>query len=87
MTILEWRSNPETVKLAAELLRNPTMQLMLDTLSSRAIVAAQPLGASPDDKATILGEAIGYRACLDSIRLMGILHVNREEPESKFEPE
>lgn len=86
MTIHQWRSDPELVKRAAAFLNDPLFAEMLNALATRSVVAAQPLGASPDDKATILGEAIGYRACLDTIRSLGVQLVSRPEPESTFEP-
>lgn len=86
MTIHQWRSDPELVKRAAAVLNDPLMVSMLATLATRSVVAVQPLGASPDDKATILGEAMGYRGCLDAIRSLGIQLVSRHEPESTFEP-
>lgn len=86
MTTAQWRSDPELVKKAVKALADPVVASMLEAVSTRSIVAAQPLGASPDDKATILGEAIGYRACLESFKSLGVPLVSRTEPESTFEP-
>jgi hypothetical protein len=87
MTITQWRSDPEKVKLASKLLSDPVMLAMLDTLASRSIISVNPMGVSPDDKATILGEAIGYRNCLDTIRSMGQVLPVHTEPEATFQPD
>ena len=85
MTIIDWRNNPALVKKTAELLHDPFVIELLSAVETRPIAAVERLvGISPDDKALVLGEAIGYRTCLSQIRAMGIPIGAQTEPEPTY---
>lgn len=88
MTINEWRSNPELVKKASVLLRDPFVALLLETVSLDIEAGYHTLiGSSPDDKAMVLGSVLGHRDCLEKIRRMGVLLPATRDVEATFAPE
>ena len=87
MTITEWRKTPDLVKRTAELLANPLVVEMIRTAEMVSLTPPQILGSSPDDKALMLGQILGYRACLATLRSMASPILPQQEIESTFEPQ
>ena len=88
MTMAEWRSNPDTVKLAIQTLMAPGVPDMLHVLRNSASPHnfALPLEASQEARMVIQARTEGYIACLNDFESMAVLEKPSETIEATYEP-
>jgi hypothetical protein len=87
MTTTEWRRNKDLVAQTAAVINGPLMAELFRTVEMVSLMPPQVIGSSPDDKALMLGQILGYRACLSVIRSMAVPLTAQQEIESTFEPQ
>lgn len=73
MNIIEWRTNPETAKKAADILATPVVQEMLSVLRVTAVNETSPPNASDAALHIAHGCILGYSQCLKDFVSLGVL--------------
>jgi len=86
LTVDEWRSNPDLVKMALRVLSNPEVRTMMDTLRNSHIGRYTGTNMTMEGRAIHQAQTEGYNTALNNLEALAIelkLHV---EIESTFEP-
>ena len=89
VTLVEWQSRPELVKIARKFLDDPQFKLMVDVLRTSHFQNAMMrlVGTTVEDRAAMQARSEGYTVCLNNLRALGEFHEPSSEIEPTFEPE
>jgi hypothetical protein len=87
LRLADWQRDPQLCSLAAKVLANADLQLMLSVLKNEhpARIALR-LGVPTDDRVVMQARSEGYEMFLSNLEAMGISRVPDEPIESAFEP-
>ncbi len=87
LTIGEWRSQPEMVKKAMDMLANPDLRAMIDVLVTCSPANdVYPLDVTLDVRAVIHARCEGYAMALSNLESLGIWNEPKVEISETFEP-
>jgi hypothetical protein len=87
ITISEWRTNPDLVKLASNHLNDSGFRMMMDVLRNEnfANYMMNMTGPTLEDRAFMQARGEGYIACLSNLESMASLLLPKEQLEETFE--
>ena len=88
ITLDQWRSNPDTVKMASKHTNNPEVRQMIDVLRCSAAPhnALLPLEATMEARGVWQARIEGYNAALNDFESLGVLVKTNEAVEATYEP-
>lgn len=88
ITLDEWRSTPDLVKIAQSVWSNPDFRLMISCLKNESpAYFVLPDDASPGRSVAIQRRCEGYNFAINNLEAMRTLRTVPEPLESTFEPE
>lgn len=89
ITLDEWRSRPDLIKIASRFLNDPMFRMMMDVLRTTHFQnsAMGIFGVSIEDRAAMQARCEGYTIALNNLEAMGDYQKPKQELEPTFEPE
>jgi hypothetical protein len=87
LRLQEWREDPSLCSLAAKVLADPNLQLMLQVLANEhPLRTALPYGVLLDDRAVLQSRAEGYEMFLSNLEALGQTTLPVPMPDAVYEP-
>ena len=86
LTVDEWRSDPELVRMAAKVLSEPAIRNMLDVLRNSHLARYGTPGMTMEGRAIHQAQIEGYNTALNNFEALAIELKKHVELESTFEP-
>jgi hypothetical protein len=88
LRLAEWRNDPRLCSMAAKILADPNLQLMLSVMKNEHPArTALPYGVSLDDRAVLQARCEGYEMFLSTLESLAVNIAAVPMPEAAFEPE
>ena len=81
----EWRSSPELVTKARDVLENPAMLEMIDVLNTEHPAKIGLFRVTLEDRAIAQARIEGYQLCINNLEAMGTFVKPKVEPEATYE--
>lgn len=88
LRLTEWQQDQRLCAMAARMLADPNLQLMLAVLrNEHPLHTALPYGVSLDDRAVLQARAEGYEMFLSNLERLAVSTGLEPMPEATFQPE